>query len=608
MKFVKAAIAFVAAAVAGADAAKPRTKQEWKRTLDHRMKNGLFDQATIMKNAKPYSEAAKNTEFQRKLGGMEITGSFSIQFQSCFSFTTSYEDIFENEEDGGMKMVLFQNGDLQPLRSYAIFRLCYNNVCNANGNEALLEYVVDLDTYVQALVSYLPSKMEEFCEGCEENADSCLAILYGGYAGAYQNGGQYRYQNYNANDNNYNGNNANQVNYEYGQYGYGANGNNGQQAQQQQQQNYNYNNGEQAQQAYYNNGNNRKLAELHDFEKRVLQEGQVVKQLDCSLCQEYGCLGGDDNNNGDIYGFEAASEWLQEMAECKETEINYYGSSNAYYGQNQGDDNQLFAGFVCNQDGNGVEIGLFLDEECILYLTNESYQNYMNYFDQTYAQMTKEVIEFTFSDAIFSCKDEEVVYTTQDLGGYNMYNYQNWNGNDDDVAEWCELLAGGGESTPVDVSSCGRANGQYYQNQQNQGQNNQYQNQDQAMQYMYTYSWYRYEIDLDYSLDMYTVCEAIKNQQGSLHTFYNSNNGNLYYYGNSQQASDSITEFMEDTGEEITFVEKQYSLSGGAKFGIVAATGIVVGAAVAMYLRSRSSAEDSKEFALMEGEQKGEAA
>ena len=109
MKFVKAAIAFVAAAVVGAEAAKPRTKQEWKRTLDHRMKNGLFDKATLLKNAKPFSEEAKNVDVLRKLGGLEITGSFSVQFVKCFSLTISYDDIFDNDDGNGnmMDMVMW---------------------------------------------------------------------------------------------------------------------------------------------------------------------------------------------------------------------------------------------------------------------------------------------------------------------------------------------------------------------------------------------------------------------------------------------------------------------------------------------------------------------
>jgi len=636
MKFFQAAIAlFAAIATFGANAAVPNSKRNLKKLLDHRMKNGLYDKRTLVKGAQPYSDAAKDHEARRKLD-YDITGAFSIQFQSCFSLTTSYEDIFDdNDQGGGLKMGMFQNGELIALKSYAIFRLCYNGQCGSNGNNGMLDYVVDLDTYVQALVNYLPDQMEGFCEGCMENQESCLMVLYGGYAGAYQNGNQYAYrQNYNANDNNYNGANVNNVNYNYGgnyggnqannayQGGYNGdydNGNddngNGYQGGY-----YNNNGGQQQQgQAYqngYDNGGNRKLIELHEFEKRVLQNGQVVKQLDCNLCQQYGCLNDDDSDN-DVYGFEAASEWLQETAECRETGVQYSGYSsnnnNGYYQQGGGDENEIFAGFICNSDGSGVELGLFLDEECVLYMTNEPYSNYMSYFDQTYVQMTKEIIEFTFSNAVLSCKEEEITYTTQQVSQYGMYNYQDWNGQDDDnLAEFCDELISG-DYEPVDISSCGALNGNYYQQQYNQNyQENyyqQYQQEDENMQYQYQYSWYRYEITLENSYDMYSVCQYMKKNEDGLHTFYNSNNGNMYDYASTAYtASDTISEFMEGSDNEVEYVEssalsfynRAQNLNAAQKFGIVAGTGIIVGAAIALFLRFRTSSADSKEEALID--------
>jgi len=640
MKFVRATIAIVAAIASSSFGATAtsipkdhKKRAEYKKKLDHRMKNGLFDKATLMRGAQPHSPAAKEREERRKLQyDLEITGSFSVQFQSCFSLTQSYADIFDADEDGGTGMMLMQNGALQPLRSYAIFRLCYNGVCGANGNQAMLDYVVDLSTYVQALVNYLPEQMEEFCEGCMENYDSCIQILYGSYAQGYDANNAYNYrQSYNAGSNNYNGNQANSVNYNT----YDGSSYSGQQYQQQgQQQSYNggygnsynggYNNANNnannnnANNNNANNGYNRKARELHDFQKRVLENGQVVKQLNCNLCQEYNCLSEDEDEYGELYGFEVASEWLQEMAECKETEITYTGGYNggyANYNNNGGDDSMLmYAGFICNADGNGVEIGLFLDEECVLYLPNESYMNYMSYFDQTYAQMTKEIVEFTFSTAVLSCKDTETVYTTQDLGSYNQYQYQdyNWNNDEDEeVSEWCETLVSGGESTPVDISSCGQyANGynQYeynaeYYNSQYQQYYDEYaaEGEDNA-QYQYMYDWYRFEINEDDALEMTTVCSLIKSNSGAMHTFYNSDNGNLYDY--SAGASDSITEFLEGSDSDVTFVTTNSmsaiveSLSGGAKFLIVAGTGVAVGAAVALYMRFKSSGIDSKTIAL----------
>jgi hypothetical protein len=592
MKIFQSAIALVAAiaTTGGADAAKPKNKQEWKETLDHRMKNGLFDKATLMKKATPHSDAAK----KRKLDAVEITGSYSVQFQNCFSLTQSYEEIFDNDEDGGTGMMLMSQGLLLPMRSYSIFRLCYNGACDSGTP---MDYVVDLDTYIQALVNYLPTQMENFCEGCQDNYESCMTLMYGGYASAYANGNNNN-QNYNAASNNYNGNTANSVNYYSngsGSYGY-SNGNNN-----------NNNNGNA-------NGYNRKLADLHDFEQRVLDgNGQVVKQLDCYLCETYGCLNEDDQNENenDMYGFEAATEWLEELAQCKETGISYGGGYGGGYNNNQqnGDNNQLYGGFLCNAAGTGVEIGLFLDEECVLYLPSEPYSNYMSYFDQTYIEMTKEIIEFTFSSAAFSCKDEEVVYTTQDISGYNMYNGDyNWDQDGGDVAEWCEDLFEGDDSVPVDVSTCGMYNNGNYDNYDNQQNYQEYYSNYQANNddYQYRYNWYRFEIDEESSLDMYSVCSLMKSSD--LHTFYNSDNGNLYNYG-SGSASDSISEFLEDTDTEVSYgttaamYARAQKLSGVEKFGVVAGTGVLVGAAVALYLKFRSSAEDSKNIALMDDEE-----
>lgn len=606
MKFVSAVTALVAALAVGSEAAKPKNKRVSRRELNQRMQNGQFDKATIVKNAKPHSPAAKKRALDE---GMQITGNYSVQFQSCFSLTTSYEELFEDgDEGGGSLMNLFSQGNVMAMESYAIFRLCYGNNCNANGNEALLEYVVDLNTYVQSLVNYLPEQMEGFCEACVENYDNCVAILYGQYGQNYQYGqnnnnpNAYRYQSYSQSDNNYNGNNVNYVNYDNGQYGmYG---------------NYGQNNG------------NRKL---FDFEQRVLNGGQqVVRQLDCQLCEEYNCLSGEDDNNNqqnEEYGFEAASEWLQEIAQCYETGASYYNGYNNYNngGGNNNDDNDLYAGMICNGDGTGVEIGIFYDEECKLYLPNEPFTNYMSYYDQTYQAMTKEIIEFTFSDAVFSCKEQEVVYTTQDLsqygGNYNgNYNYNGNNNDADDISEWCEDLVSGEVSTPVDMSTCGmynaytqygnQQNAQYYDSGSYQERYDNYQQNNDANQYQYQYDWYRYEISEDDSLEMSEVCKVAKRSGGTLHTFFNTNNPTLYSYGSGSNTA-TIDEFLEGTQEgQISYMQQlSNNVSGAAKFGIVAAVGIAMGAIVALFLRFKTmSEESSKQVDLLEADEKGEIA
>merc|ERR1712176_153915 len=188
-------------------------------------------------------------------------------------------------------------------------------------------------------------------------------------------------------------------------------------------------------------------------------------------------------------------------------------------------------------------------------------------------------------------------------GGY--YEQQNWDNNDDDISEWCEMLVGGDISDPVDMSSCGmynyyqnNGNGNYNYNGNNQYQEryDQYQNQDQANQYMYQYDWYRYDISEDDALDMMEVCKLTKQMGGELHTYYNTNNGNMYSYSGSG-TTDTIEEMLDVASGRSGLQSK---LSGGAKFGIVAVIGLVIGAVVALYLRFKASTVDDKNVGLID--------
>jgi hypothetical protein len=587
MKIFKAAIAAVAAFATMGEAKISGDKAEWKQTLNHRMKNSLYNKEILMQGAKPHNKAAEDFENKRQLGNdVQITADYSIQFISCFSLSTSFDELFENQNqnqnNGGVGLMLMSNGNAVPERSYAIFKLCYTAHCDYTTNDPSLEYVIDLNTYVQALVMYLPDQVEGFCEGCQENQDACYAQLYGGYgyAGMYGYNGQ-AYQQGQQQKQAYNYDGANNVQYSGAQQQYGYNP-------------YQMSN------SNGDDGNRRKLADIHSGESRRLENGQVVRQLDCNLCLQYNCIepmnGNNGNWNNDIYGFEAAAEWLTTISQCYQTGA-VYSQNGAYYqqgGQNQGN---MYAGFICNDEGNGVEIGMFLDESCILYLPNESFQNYMNLYDATYQSMTEDIIEFTFSEAKFSCKDEDVIYTTQDVSGYNQYQNYNYNANNQnqEAAEWCQYLYDNELGTyPIGLYDCGgKAYGNYYG----------YNFYDDDNQYRNMYSWYNYEISEDNAIDMQEVCLVVKHSNGQLHTFYNGGSGHLYKYGskNGNSVSDAIDEFLEGTANSSVSYKKGQSLSGGAKFGIIAAVGVVVGVVVAAVMKVRSGSSDKAE-PLMEGE------
>jgi hypothetical protein len=542
MKFFKAAIASLVALAGFTEASIS------KKEFDARLKNGQFDMKTLMAGAKPHSDAAKKMDAQRVLNNnnFAISAQYSIQFLSCFSLTTSYDEIFENAQNNGQSGVLlnmWKNGQAVAEKSFAIFKLCYTSQCDYTQNDPSIEYVIDLNTFVQAFVTYLPDQVEDYCGACQENEDYCASVLYGGYGyggNAYQN---------NANA----GNSYNNVNYNNVQY-----------------QNANYGG-----------------RHLHEFESRRLNNnGQVVRQLDCEVCMKYGCIQNNNNNNNanDVYSFSAGAEWLATVSQCAQT--GAYLSGN--YGGNGNNNNQLYATFICNAEGNGVEIGMFADENCVMYLTNEPYYNYMSYFDQTYIEMTKDIIEFTFTSQ-FSCANDEIVYTTQDVSGYNYYGNQQWNNNQNqEAAEWCAMLYNNDQgSTPSNMYDCdGSAYNNYYANYNMNNDDN---------QYKYMYSFYDYDITEENSIDMQAVCIAVKKANGELHTFYNNDNGQMYSYGS--KGSNYGSDFVEETGADNvkTKSSSKKSLSGGAKFGIVMLVGVVVGSVIALVIKFRGSSDDKAE-------------
>jgi hypothetical protein len=222
---------------------------------------------------------------------------------------------------------------------------------------------------------------------------------------------------------------------------------------------------------------------------------------------------------------------------------------------------------------------MFMDDECKLYLPNEVFSDYMSYYDQTHQEMTKDVVEFTFSDAVFSCGATEIVYTTQDLSNYNNNNNNNQNNNNDDIAEWCEGVIMG-ENQPVDVNTCGNGYNTY---------GGAYSvDDDDAVSKMATYDWYRYEIGEYDAVDMSAVCEVSKTN--GMHSFYNSANGAVYeYHGVSE-----FFDFLDSTTES--------GMSGVAKFALVVLFGLVGGAGVALYLKLKES-DDDKNVGLIDPEE-----
>jgi len=88
---------------------------------------------------------------------VDISG-YAVKFEKC-QFVRAYSDEMAEDEDAGTV--------LQTQR-FVVFRLCPDNSCGScNYNYG--EYMVDLETYLEATVDYQQELQEEMCNMCEEN-------------------------------------------------------------------------------------------------------------------------------------------------------------------------------------------------------------------------------------------------------------------------------------------------------------------------------------------------------------------------------------------------------------------------------------------------------
>lgn len=106
------------------------------------------------------SKIMRGAQVIRKLDDEEqevdLTG-YSIKFEKC-QFVKQYDA----EEDGGE-----DNDTILTTKRFVIFRMCPDSSCSScNYNYG--EYIVDLETYLEATLEYKQEVQEEYCDTCNE--------------------------------------------------------------------------------------------------------------------------------------------------------------------------------------------------------------------------------------------------------------------------------------------------------------------------------------------------------------------------------------------------------------------------------------------------------
>jgi hypothetical protein len=411
--------------------------------------------------------------------GFQIDGSFNIKFDSCTSLSVLTDEVMESVGNG--------YGAFVASKDFVVF--------TASNNYGSTKFAMDISTFATSMASTILTENENYCEVCADAQQSCS---YGA-----------------SSTTNYSG----------------------------QQQNNGSNNGYQM-----SNGGNRDLGD---------GTGDI-EAIDCNTCNS---VCSEKTYQGytyqSTYYTEQAAEWLQEVAACQllDSDDGYnlynlyndnasskYGSNsansansanssnNGYNGNQYEYQQQLYAGMMCNAAGTGMEIGVFMDEECTVWNSEKSFSSTLTEGSGPYKyySKTKNLIQYIFTQPV-SCK------ATQYFSPYNTDDQQNYQNQNDDynynqyqvpeANEGCQSLFGG---TQVSVSdSC-------YSGDDNESQGSY------SGEYTYysSHGWQTYTYDIMDTEDQFQICTSIQAQLsgGSTHTTNTqAKKKNLYNYKNNQK-------------------------------------------------------------------------
>jgi hypothetical protein len=325
-----------------------------------------FDIRSLMEHA---TQSSPMTD--RKLQNSDLHAGQNILFRSCQTLS------LETNSNSGTVQSLVASGTAIGVQSYVEFDLCSSQNCFSGEEGSRVTYVVPLSDYIQAFSQFLPTKQEEYCQGCIDNNDYC-GIEY--------------YPNTNV---------------------------------------------EVTSTSYYSSGD--------DSGRRLQQNGEVYEAIDCDLCRAYNCLYTDNEEYNDRMSWtqENSMAWIQKMASCYRNEYRAVYIS----------DTQASFSFMCNADGNGVEIGVFLDEDCTIYDSKVHFGDVMSQSDYYFFTQSKANVEYIFDNS-FSCFNPEITYVNPDKYEELAAN-QGENESDEfvEAAEWCQSVFQG-SAQPMDFTSC----------------------------------------------------------------------------------------------------------------------------------------------------------
>lgn len=240
--------------------------------------------------------------------------------------------------------------------------------------------------------------------------------------------------------------------------------------------------------------------------------------IDCDVCNTLNCFYSETEatyTEGQTAkpDSEAIASWVETISQCQDTGLYFFT------------DYPMYAGFMCNEDGSGVDIATFLDESCTIYNSKVAYKSIASADDQLIMYEAKDMIMYPFQHTI-NCNGEYAYLSMDEYrqqAQSNAYSNNN-NNNYGEASDYCQSLFEGGDyGAAVSLKDC-NADGEEDERQEGDEEVTEYVD--------YNFNWFQYSLSYEDSLDNGATCMVVRNMQGEYDRVYRwSGSGQLYNYG-----------------------------------------------------------------------------
>ena len=236
----------------------------------------------------------------------------------------------------------------------------------------------------------------------------------------------------------------------------------------------------------------------------------IIKYVDCEKCSSMGCFDGGDGK----ISIDDVLQWALGWSQCQETGVEW-------------NDIPLYATFICNQAGTGVELGVFLDDDCTTY---SKVQGFSELFpNSAYHASSGNVVTYPFTHTV-SCAEQIQWQSPENENGDNSQQAQNQDQDQSGANEYCQAIM---ESDFVlALNDCAS------DNQADEQVDNQEQDQQEEADGEDEYSSWVFDVSVDETQDTAAVCSAVKSlgaksgsyqKAASVKNHYNEAHGSYSY-------------------------------------------------------------------------------